>query len=81
MLFSRPFGQVAGRGEVLQALLVLDADGGAAEFVGEADGGDIHLALLQGLGFGQLGFLVLAPAEGHALLEQPVEDGARFGVS
>ena len=80
-LFSRPSTRsLAGR-KVLQALLVLDADGGAAELVGEPDGGDVHLALLQGLGFGQFGLLVAAPVEGHALLQQPVQDLAGFGVA
>ena len=35
----------------------------AAEFVGDAHGGDVHLALLQHLGLGQIGFLVRAEIE------------------
>ena len=45
--------QVGGRREVLQALLILDADGVASEVVGDAQGGDVHLALLQDLVVGQ----------------------------
>ena len=41
--------EVAGGQQVLQALLVLDADGVAAELVGDARGGDVHLALVEDL--------------------------------
>jgi hypothetical protein len=36
----------------------LDANRGATEFISESNGGNIHFALLQGLGFGQLSFFV-----------------------
>jgi hypothetical protein len=46
---QRPFHQVARRQQVLQALLVLDADRRAPEVVGDPHGRDIHLALLEDL--------------------------------
>ncbi len=51
---ERAFDQIAGRQQVLQALLVLDADRVAAEIVGDAHGGDVHLALQQDLVVGQV---------------------------
>jgi hypothetical protein len=52
----------------------------AAELIRDPDRGDVHLALLQGLRLGQLGFLIFAPLELHSFLEQPGEHLARFGV-
>ena len=45
------FDEIAGGREILEALLVLNADGGAAEFIREAHGGDVHFALLRESGF------------------------------
>ncbi|MFC7667711.1 hypothetical protein ACFQT0_10185 [Hymenobacter humi] len=70
---EQAFGQVAGHGQVFEALLVLNADGVAAKLGGDAHGGDVHLALLQGLGQGQLGGLLGAPVKFHALGEQPIQ--------
>ena len=64
--------EVGGRHQVLQALLVLDADRFAAELIGDARGGDIHPALAEHLIERQLGLGVLAEVEGHALLDQPI---------
>jgi hypothetical protein len=52
---QQAFGQVGSRRQVLQPLLILDADGVAAEIVGDAQRRDVHLALLQNLRVGQVG--------------------------
>ena len=59
--------QVRCRRQVLQALLILDADGVAAEIVGDPHRRDVHLALLEDLIVGQVGLLVRAGDELHAL--------------
>ena len=46
---QQAFDQVRGGGHVLQALLILDADGIAAEVVRDAHRRDVHLALLENL--------------------------------
>ena len=51
---QRPFHQIAGGHQILQALLVLDADQIAAEIIGDAQGGDVHLALQEDLVVGQV---------------------------
>src|SRR5690606_8301303 len=73
---EQPLGEVGGRDEVLQALLVLDADGVAPELVTDAAGGDVHAALLDDLALGEVGGLVGAEAEGETLLEEPAVDAA-----
>jgi len=74
------FGEVAGGEEVVEALLVLDADGVAAEVIGEAHGGDIHFALKVDLSVGELGLGIASGVKGHAFALEPVADGLRFGV-
>src|ERR1035438_6712846 len=61
---------------VLQALLVLDADRIAPERVRDAQRGDVRAALPQQLVLGQLGGLVPAELEGHALPPEPPVNGA-----
>ena len=73
--------QVARRREVLQPLLILNADRRATEFIRQTRRGDVHLALLQRLRFGQFRFFVFAPTEGHALLDQPIEHRSGFLVA
>ncbi len=46
---QRALDQVGSRQQILQTLLVLNADGVAAEIVGDSQGGDVHLALLTNL--------------------------------
>jgi len=77
---QRSLDEIRGRGKILQPLLVLDADGGAPELVGDADGGNVHLALLQHLGLGEIRFLVRPELEPHAAGKIPVEDGPGFLV-
>ena len=48
-LVEQALGEVGGGHEVLESLLVLDADAGAAEVIGDAHGGDVHLALREDL--------------------------------
>ena len=57
---QQAFHQVGCRRQVLQALLILDADRVAAEIVGDAQRGDVHLALIQDLRVGQVGFRIRA---------------------
>ena len=78
---EQALGQVAGGREVLQALLVLDADGGAAEFFGQAHGSDVHAALLERLFLRQLLFIIAAPGELHPPLLKPVQDAARLRIA
>ena len=73
------FDQIAGGEEILEALLILDADGLAAKLVGDAEGGDVGFTLPEDLRLGELGGLVGAEVELHALLAKPVEDGTRLG--
>src|SRR5262249_15120651 len=80
-IIEQPFDQVAGWSEILESLLILNAYGGAAKLIRKPDRGNVHLTLLQSLSFGKLGFLVVAPAEGHAFLPQPAQDLARLGVA
>ena len=78
---ERAFDQIAGRQQVLQPLLILDADHVAAEIVGDPHGGDVHLALHENLVVGQIGFLVRAGDELHAALFHPLADGPGFVVA
>ncbi len=74
------FDEVARGEEVFEALLVLDTDGLAAEFVGDAEGGDVGFTLPEHLRLGELGFVVGAEVKLHALLQEPLVNGLRFGV-
>src|SRR5262249_51546706 len=80
-IVEQAFDQVAGRSEVLQTLLVLNADRRTTKFIREANGGDIHFALLQRLCLGQLSFLVGAPLKCHSFFEQPIENRPGVGVA
>jgi len=72
---ERALHEVAGGCEILQPLLVLDADGVAAELVGQTQGGDVHFALLQHLRLGELGCLVTAKGKAQAFFQIPRIDG------
>ena len=65
---QRAFHEIAGGQQVLQSLLVLNADAVAAEVIGDAHGGDVHLALPENLRVGQIGGVVRAGVELHAAL-------------
>ena len=78
---ERAFDQIAGRQQVLQALLVLDADQVAAEVVGDPHGGDVHLALLEDLRVGEIGLVLGAGVEFHAAVFDPLADGGGLGVA
>ena len=75
---QQAFGQVGCRRQILQPLLILDADGVAAEVVGDAQRGDVHLALLEDLRVGQIGLRVAAGAELHAFAVEPGAHLLRF---
>ena len=79
-IVQQALDQVGSGGDVLEALLILDADGVAAEVIGDAQGGDVHLALLENLRIGQVGLFGGAGDEGHAALIEPGADFRRFGV-
>src|ERR1035437_6220087 len=79
-IVEQAFREVRSRYHVLEALLVLDADGVAAEGLGHPDRGDVHLQLRRDLPFGELGGFVGAELELHAAQEQPVERGHRLRV-
>ena len=80
-IVEQAFRQVGGRRQVLQALLILDADHVAAEIVGDAQSGDVHLALIQNLVVGEVGFGIGPGQEVHALGVQPGADTARLLVA
>ncbi len=69
------FGEVGGGRHVFESLLVLDADGVAAEFVRDAHGGDVHLALVEHLIEREFGGSVFAEIEFDAFGDQPLVDG------
>jgi hypothetical protein len=88
ILHRRPVGtvesaldEIRGGEQILQTLLVLDTNGVAAEFVGDATGGDVGLALPEHLVLGQLGGLVFAKMKFESLGEIPFVNGARLFVA
>ena len=76
-----PFDQIAGRRQVLQALLVLNADRLAAEFIGDAQGSDIHPALLKHLVFGEVVFFAVTEMKIHALGFKPIVNRPGIAVA
>ena len=78
---QQPLGEVRRDAEVLQALLILDADRRAAEGVGQAHRGVVHRQAFEHLPLGELGGLVVSEPKGHAALEQPGEVRARLRVA
>ena len=64
---QHPLDQVASRQQILQPLLILDADGLAAELLGHAHGSHVHPALVEHLRLGQVGRVVAAEVEGQPL--------------
>ena len=79
-IVEHPLDEVAGREEILEALLILDADEVAAEAFREAERGDVHPALREHLGAGQVGGLILPEVEGHPRRLEPPEDFAGLAV-
>ena len=75
------FDEIARRCEVFEALLILDADGVAAELIGEAHGGDVHFALQQDLRLRQLRGLVGAELHLQALALQPSVNRRRVVIA
>ena len=71
------FDEVGSGEQIFETLLILNADGFAAEFIGDADGGHIHFALEQNLGFGEFAGVVAAEMESQSFIEVPLEH--RFG--
>ena len=75
-VIEQTLGEIGSGEEILEPLLVLDADGVAAEFIGDAQGRDVGATLRENLGLGELGFFVGAEMELHALGEKPMVDRA-----
>jgi hypothetical protein len=59
----------------------LNPDGVAAKVVGDADGGDVHPALLKNLIECQFAGGILAEAKFHAFGDEPVVDALSFGLA
>jgi hypothetical protein len=79
-IIQQTLHQVGCRRQVFQPLLVLNADDVAAEIVGDAQRRDVHLALIEDLGVGEIGFGMRSGMEVHALFVQPVAHRARLFV-
>ena len=77
---EQPFGQIGSGSQVLEALLILYPDGCRAKLRSNADRGDVHLALEEHLGKGQLPGLVGSKIESHPLGQQPPVDRAGLAV-
>lgn len=75
------FDEVGSGAEVLEALLILNAEGIATEGVTNAAGSNIHFALLDHLRLGQLGLGVLTEVEVEALIFDEFEDFFGFGLA
>jgi hypothetical protein len=78
---ERAFDEVAGGQQVLEALLVLDADQVAAEVVGDSHGSDVHFALLEDLRVGEIVLVLGAGVKLHAVVFEPLPRGGGFGVA
>ena len=59
----------------------MNADGVAAEVIGEAHGGDIHAALEPNLRVGQIAFVLQAGVEFHPALFQPRAHAVGLGLA
>jgi len=78
---EQAFDQIRCRHHILEALLVLNANRIAAEFVRKLQSGDVHLALLMNLLVGELRFVIFAGVEAHAFGIEPPSDSAGFVIS
>jgi hypothetical protein len=77
-LFSRPSARSEAGTRSFKSLLILNADGVAAELVGDAQGGDVHAALVENLRVGQIGGFVGRSRNFIPLRIQPVANLLRF---
>ena len=80
-IVERALDQVAGRQQIFQSLLILDADEVAAKVVGQPHGGDVHLALQENLLVGEIGIVLRAGVEPHAALFHPLAHRGGFVVA
>ena len=64
-------GEIAGRRQILETLLVLNADRGTTELIRNPHGRDVHFALQEHLRLGQVGFLVGPELKFYALFSEP----------
>ena len=80
MLSNPSTRSLAGR-EILQTLLILNADRGATELVGDPDRGDVHFALLKNLVLGELRSFVVAELKLHPFFSANHRPLARFVVA
>ena len=77
---QRAFHEVARGQQVFQSLLILDADGVAAEVIRDPHGGDIHFALEPDLRVGQVALVARAGVKFHSAFFQPRAHRIRLGV-
>ena len=70
-IIKQAFRQIRRRRQILQALLILNADGVAAILIGDAHSRDVHPALLDYLAVCQLGFGIGPCLKPHAAGVQP----------
>jgi len=75
---EQAFDQIAGWRQILQALLVLNANSSAAKVGCDADGGDVHLALGQHLHLGEFASFVSTEVELHPPAFQPGKNLCRL---
>ena len=74
------FDQIRCRAQVFEALLVLNADGGAPKIIGDAEGRDVHLALRVDLIIGEFVIAICAGDKGEALGFEPGAHSTRLFI-
>ena len=77
---QRALDEIARGQQIFQPLLILDADGVAAEIIRDPHGGDIHFALQANLRVGEIALVLRAGVEFHPLLLQPRAHGVGLGI-
>src|SRR5271157_6592733 len=77
-IVQESFRKIGSCREVLESLLILDADGGTSKIVGDSQRGDVHAALIEYLIIGQLCGRISAGVKLHALVIQPTADALRL---
>ena len=80
-IVEQALGEIGGGSQILKPLLVLNADGVAAELIGDAQHGDVHAALVENLRVGQVGGFIRSRVETHAARVEPFANLLRFCVA
>ena len=79
-IVENAFDQIRCRAQVFEALLILNADGGATKVIGYAYGGDVHFALHGDLVVGEFIRCIGAGDKGEALVFEPGADSTGFCI-